>query len=117
MSTKFKSGLQCYSGANGQNRSQRLQPNHVAKEKWIYCIKASNAMVMQLFVFLDQSRDKYVIVDGFHRYTIMLRYKNIFERENGMLPVSVMKKTSVIEWHPPFDTTERENTRWNYKLH
>jgi hypothetical protein len=42
--------------------------------------------------FYDQSRDKYVIVDGFHRYTIMLRYKNIFERENGMLPVSVIEK-------------------------
>jgi hypothetical protein len=68
-------------------------------------------------LFYDQSRDKYVIVDGFHRYTIMLRYKNIFERENGMLP-AVIEKTSVIEWHPPFDTTEREeNTRWNYKLH
>jgi hypothetical protein len=38
--------------------------------------------------------------------TIMLRYKNIFERENGM-PVSVIEKTSVIEWHPPFDTRNR----------
>jgi hypothetical protein len=57
-------------------------------------------------IVYDQSRDKYVIVDGFPD-TIMLRYKNIFERENGMLPVSVIEKTSVIEWHPPFDTTER----------
>jgi hypothetical protein len=48
--------------------------------------------------------------------TIMLRYKNILSVK--MLPVSVIEKTSVIEWHPPFDTTEREeNTRWNYKLH
>jgi hypothetical protein len=28
-----------------------------------------------------------------------------------MLPVSVIEKTSVIEWHPPFDTTEQRKTR------
>jgi hypothetical protein len=66
---------------------------------------SKHAMVTMPIVY-DQSRDKYVIVDGFPD-TIMLRYKNIFERENGMLPVSVIEKTSVIEWHPPFDTTER----------
>jgi hypothetical protein len=60
-------------------------------------------------------RDKYVIVDGLDTYYASLQEH--FERENGMLP-SVIEKTSVIEWHPPFDTTEREeNTRWNYKLH
>jgi ParB-like chromosome segregation protein Spo0J len=42
--------------------------------------------------FYDAERDKYIIVDGFHRYTIMNMYKTIFERENGMLPVSVIKK-------------------------
>lgn len=32
------------------------------------------------------------IVDGFHRYSIMLKYKDIYEREKGMLPVSVVNK-------------------------
>ena len=47
---------------------------------------------MPIVCFYDKDRDKYVIVDGFHRYTIMVRYKNIFEREGGMLPVSVIEK-------------------------
>ena len=36
--------------------------------------------------------DKYEIVDGFHRYTIMLKSKRIRERENKTLPVSVINK-------------------------
>ena len=36
--------------------------------------------------------DNYIIVDGFHRYRIMLDYPDIYERENGMLPVSVINK-------------------------
>lgn len=47
---------------------------------------------MPIVCFYDKDRDKYVIVDGFHRYTIMVRYKNIYEREGGMLPVSVIEK-------------------------
>lgn len=35
---------------------------------------------------------KYEIVDGFHRYTIMKLHRDIYERENGMLPVSVIDK-------------------------
>ena len=34
----------------------------------------------------------YEIVDGFHRYTVMLKYKDIYEREGGCLPVSVIDK-------------------------
>lgn len=35
---------------------------------------------------------KYEIVDGFHRYTIMKTHKDIYERENGCLPVVVIDK-------------------------
>ena len=34
----------------------------------------------------------YEIVDGYHRYTTMLLHKDIYEREHGMLPVSVIDK-------------------------
>ena len=47
---------------------------------------------MPIVCFYDQELDKYIIVDGFHRYTIMLKYKNIYDRENGMMPVSVIRK-------------------------
>lgn len=69
-------------------------PNHVAKREMdlLYQSIKSDGYTMPVVCFHDADRDKYIIVDGFHRYTIMLRYKNIFERENGMLPVSVIDK-------------------------
>ncbi len=38
-------------------------------------------------------KKNYIIVDGFHIYRIMLEHKDIYERENGMLPVSVINKS------------------------
>lgn len=35
---------------------------------------------------------KYEIVDGYHRYTVMLTHKDIYERESGKLPVVVIDK-------------------------
>lgn len=69
-------------------------PNHVAKREMdlLYQSIKCDGYTMPIVCFYDAERDKYVIVDGFHRYTIMLRYKNIRDRENGMLPVSVIKK-------------------------
>lgn len=32
-------------------------------------------------------------MDGFHRYRIMLEYPDIYEREHGMLPVTVIDKS------------------------
>lgn len=69
-------------------------PNHVAKKEMdlLYQSIKCDGYTMPIVCFHDAERDKYVIVDGFHRYMIMLRYKNIRERENGMLPVSVIAK-------------------------
>lgn len=35
---------------------------------------------------------KYEIVDGYHRYTTMLKSKRIYDRENGLLPIVVIDK-------------------------
>ena len=35
---------------------------------------------------------RYEIVDGYHRYTVMLTHKDIYEREGGKLPVVVIDK-------------------------
>lgn len=69
-------------------------PNHVAKREMdlLYQSIKCDGYTMPIVCFYDESRDKYVIVDGFHRYTIMLRYKDIYKRENGLLPVSVIDK-------------------------
>lgn len=69
-------------------------PNHVAKREMelLYQSIKCDGYTMPIVCFYDSDRDKYIIVDGFHRYMIMLRYKNIYERENGMIPVSVIEK-------------------------
>lgn len=40
----------------------------------------------------DQQSDKYVVVDGFHRFLTLKNSARIRERENGMLPVVVLDK-------------------------
>lgn len=69
-------------------------PNHVAKREMqlLYQSIKEDGYTMPIVCFYDKENDKYIIVDGFHRYTIMLKYKNIYERENGMIPVSVIEK-------------------------
>lgn len=69
-------------------------PNHVAKREMelLYQSIKCDGYTMPIVCFYDESIDKYIIVDGFHRYTIMLRYKSIYDREGGVLPVSVIEK-------------------------
>ena len=47
---------------------------------------------MPIVCYYHKDDDMYEIVDGFHRYTVMLKYKDIYEREGGYLPVSVIDK-------------------------
>ena len=47
---------------------------------------------MPIVCYHDRENDTYIIVDGFHRWRIMRDYPDIYEREKGMLPVSVIDK-------------------------
>lgn len=69
-------------------------PNHVAKREMdlLYQSIKCDGYTMPIVCYHDNENDKYIIVDGYHRYTIMIRYKDIFERENGMIPVSIIEK-------------------------
>lgn len=40
----------------------------------------------------DKENDKYIVVDGFHRYLTLKNSKRIYDREKGMLPVVVINK-------------------------
>lgn len=42
--------------------------------------------------YYDEASDKYIVVDGFHRFLILKNNKVIREREGGMLPVVVIDK-------------------------
>lgn len=70
-------------------------PNAVAppEMKLLYDSIKSDGYTMPIVCYHDKTEDTYIIVDGFHRYQIMLNYPDIYERENGMLPVSVIDKS------------------------
>ncbi len=42
--------------------------------------------------FKSPKEDLYAIVDGFHRWRVMKEHADIYEREKGMLPVTVIDK-------------------------
>lgn len=69
-------------------------PNTVAPPelKLLYDSIKEDGYTMPIVCYHDKENDKYIIVDGFHRYRIMLDYPDIRARENGMLPVSVIDK-------------------------
>lgn len=47
---------------------------------------------MPIVFYHVKRNDKYVIVDGFHRWRVMRDYKDIYERKKGMMPVSIIDK-------------------------
>ena len=70
-------------------------PNSVAppEYKLLYDSIREDGYTMPVVCYYDRERDVYIIVDGFHRYRIMLDYPDIYEREKGMLPVSLIDKS------------------------
>ena len=69
-------------------------PNHVAppEMKLLYQSIKEDGYTMPIVCYYDPDTDTYEIVDGYHRYTTMLTHKDIYEREGGCLPVSVIDK-------------------------
>ena len=69
-------------------------PNSVAppEMKLLYDSIKSDGYTMPIVCYYAKAQDLYIIVDGFHRYRVMLEYPDIYEREKGMLPVSVIDK-------------------------
>ncbi len=69
-------------------------PNAVAppEMKLLYDSIKEDGYTMPIVCYYVESSDEYIIVDGFHRYRVMLDYPDIREREGGLLPVSVIDK-------------------------
>lgn len=60
--------------------------------KLLYDSIREDGYTMPIVCYYDKEKDVYVIVDGFHRYRVMRDYPDIYERESGKLPVSVIDK-------------------------
>ncbi len=69
-------------------------PNTVAppEMRLLYESIKNDGYTMPIVCYHNKAEDQYVIVDGFHRYRIMLEHQDIYDREKGMLPVSVINK-------------------------
>lgn len=75
-------------------RANEYNPNSVAPPEMelLYDSIKEDGYTMPIVVYYHAQDDMYEIVDGFHRYSIMLKYKDIYEREGGLLPCSVIEK-------------------------
>ncbi|EFS20558.1 putative immunoglobulin-binding regulator B [Fusobacterium gonidiaformans 3-1-5R] len=75
-------------------RANSYNPNSVAppEMKLLYQSIKEDKYTMPIVCYYIEEEDIYEIVDGFHRYTVMKKHKDIYERENGCLPVVVIDK-------------------------
>ena len=75
-------------------QANSYNPNSVAppEMKLLYQSIKEDGYTMPIVCYYLADQDRYEIVDGFHRYTIMKTHQDIYERENGCLPVVVIDK-------------------------
>lgn len=75
-------------------QANAYNPNSVAppEMKLLYQSIKEDGYTMPIVCYYLEDIDRYEIVDGFHRYTTMKLHKDIYERENGCLPVVVIDK-------------------------
>lgn len=75
-------------------KANDYNPNQVAKNEMglLYTSIDHDGYTQPVVTIYDEDKDEYVIVDGFHRYSVMKHYKSIRERNKGMLPVVVIEK-------------------------
>lgn len=67
-------------------------PNSVASTelKLLYTSIKHDGYTQPIVTIKDEETGKYVIVDGFHRYFTMKNNKDIFDINNGLLPIVVL---------------------------
>ena len=68
-------------------QANSYNPNKVAppEMKLLYLSIKEDGYTQPVVCYYIADKDVYEIVDGFHRYLIMKNYKDIYDRENGML--------------------------------
>lgn len=74
--------------ANNYNPNKVAPPEMKLLELSIW----EDGYTQPIVCFYDANIDRYIVVDGFHRFSIMKTCKRIYERENGLMPVVVIEK-------------------------
>jgi ParB-like chromosome segregation protein Spo0J len=75
-------------------KANSYNPNSVAppEMKLLYKSIKEDGYTMPIVCYYLEETDRYEIVDGYHRYRTILEHQDIYEREEGCLPVSVIEK-------------------------
>ena len=60
--------------------------------KLLYKSIKKDGYTMPIVCYYLEDTDTYEIVDGYHRYRTIIEHKDIYDREGGCLPVSVIDK-------------------------
>ena len=74
--------------ANSYNPNKDAPP----EMKLLYDSIKEDGYTQPIVCYYLKDEDRYEIVDGFHRYRIIKDRRDIFERENGRLPVVVIDR-------------------------
>lgn len=74
--------------ANDYNPNKVAPPEMQLLETSIW----EDGYTQPVVTYYDKENDKYIVVDGFHRYTILKTSKRVYDREDGHLPVVVIDK-------------------------
>ena len=57
-----------------------------AGDEVLYESIKADGYTMPIVCYYSKEKDVYIIVDGFHRYRVMLEHQDIYDREKGMMP-------------------------------
>jgi ParB-like chromosome segregation protein Spo0J len=70
-------------------------PNSVAKAEMrlLYTSILQDGYTQPVVTIYDEKMKKYIIIDGFHRYSVLKGNKDIAERTDNKLPIVVLNKT------------------------
>lgn len=76
-------------------KANEYNPNRVAPPelKLLELSIWEDGYTQPIVCYYDNEKDEYIVVDGFHRYTIMKTSQRIYEREKGLIPVVTINKS------------------------
>ncbi len=76
-------------------QANNYNPNSVASTEMrlLYVSIREDGYTQPIVTIYDEQIDKYVIIDGFHRYFVAKKNKDILESTEGALPIVVLDKS------------------------
>ena len=96
-------------------QANSYNPNSIAppEMKLLYQSIKEDGYTMPIVCYYLADADRYEIVDGYHRYLVMLNHRDIYECENGMIPVVVIEKD---ESHRIASTIRHNRARGSHNI-